>query len=210
MPQLLLGTGITCMLTVVSMAIALVLGLLIALARYDRKRWYTYIPFTCLVELIRGTPLLLQLFYLFYVLPLIGLRLAAIPTAIIGLSLNYGCYLSEVYRSGINAIDKGQWESAAALSLPTSITWRHIVLPPAIRIVVPALGNYFIGLFKDTSLVSTIAVTDLMFSGTLIAAQNFQYFAVYTVVALIYLAISLPSSQGVKWLERRLGKSQMA
>jgi polar amino acid transport system permease protein len=202
MPDLLMGTGITCMLTVVSMSIALVLWLVIALARYDRKRWYTYIPATCLVELFRGTPLLLQLFYLFYVLPDIGLRIPAIPTAIIGLSLNYGCYLSEVYRSGIEAIEKSQWEAAAALSLPMSITWRHIVLPPAVRIVIPALGNYFIGLFKDTSLVSTIAVTDLLFSGTLIAAQNFQYFGVFTAVALIYLAISLPASQGVRRLER--------
>jgi polar amino acid transport system permease protein len=109
-----------------------------------------------------------------------------------------------VYRAGIVAIDKGQWEAAGALGLPSLVTLRHIILPQAIRIVIPPIGNMFIGLFKDTALVSIVSVQELMFSGRLLAAENFHYFEVFTVVAAIYLVISLPSAQGVRWLEKRL------
>ena len=204
LPILLVGTEYTVFLTITSMAVGLVLGLPLAIARLDSKRWYVYIPATAIVELIRGIPLLVFLYYIFFVLPFIGVRLDPIPTAIIGLGVSYGAYLSEVYRAGIVAIDKGQWEAAWALGLPGLITLRHIILPQAIRIVIPPIGNMFIGLFKDTALVSIVSVQELMFSGRLLAAENFRYLEVFTVVAAIYLIISLPSAQGVRWLEKRL------
>jgi polar amino acid transport system permease protein len=203
-PVLLKGTAITVFITFTSMGISLILGLLLALVRLHPKRRILYVPATIVVEAVRGTPLIVQLFYAFFVLPTVGLRLDAIPTAIITLSINYACYLSEVYRAGIEAVDKSQWEAAAALGLPTGITLRHIILPLAIRIVIPPIGNMFIGLFKDTALVSTISVQELLFSGRFIASENFRYFEVFTVVALIYLALSYPSSLGIRWLERRL------
>jgi polar amino acid transport system permease protein len=204
LPILLTGAEITVFLTFTSMAVGLVLGLPLAVARLDSKKWFAYIPATIIVELVRGIPLLVFLYYIFFVLPFLGIRLDPIPTAIIGLGVSYGCYLSEVYRAGIVAVDQGQWEAAAALGLPGLTTLRHIILPQAIRIVIPPIGNMFIGLFKDTALVSIVSVQELMFTGRLLAAENFRYLEVFTLVAAIYLIVSLPSAQGVRLLEKRL------
>lgn len=204
LPILLVGAEYTVFLTFTSMAVGLVVGLPLAVARLDSKKWYAYMPATAIVEFIRGIPLLVFLYYIFFVLPFFGLRLDPIPTAIIGLGISYGCYLSEVYRAGIVAIDQGQWEAAAALGLPAVRTLRRIILPQAVRIVIPPIGNMFIGLFKDTALVSIISVQELMFTGRLLASENFRYLEVFTIVAAIYLIVSLPSAQGVRWLERKL------
>jgi polar amino acid transport system permease protein len=184
------------------MALALLLGLLLALARVSPSR-VLGVPAILFVELIRGSPLLLQLFYIYYVLPLIGVRLTPIQAGLAGLSINYGAYLSEVFRAGIAAVDHGQWEAAGALGLHRGWTMRLVVLPQAIRIVVPPVGNYFVSLFKDTALVSTISIAELMFRGQLIAADTFKYMRIYTVVFVIYLAISVPASLAVRLLERR-------
>jgi polar amino acid transport system permease protein len=208
LPILLKGTEVTVLLTIVSMALGLVLAMPIALARLDEKRRYTYAAATFLLEIIRGTPLILQLFYLFYVLPLIGIRLDPIPTAVIGLTISNGCFISEIYRAGIQAIHSSQWEAAQALGLPRSVTLWRIIFPQAFRIVIPPLGNYFIALFKDTALVSTISVQELMFSGRLLASSNFRYFDVFTVVGIIYLIICYPSARGVRWLEKRMAKGR--
>ena len=205
---LLQGAKITVFLTIVSMAIGLVLAMPIALARLDQKRSLAYRAATFLLETIRGTPLILQLYYLFYVLPLIGVRLDPIPTGIIGLGISNGCYLSEVYRAGIEAIPRAQWEAAAALGLQRKITLWKIILPQAIRIVIPPIGNHFIALFKDTALVSTISVQELMFSGRLLASANFRYFDVYTLVGIIYLMVCYPSARGVRWLERMMASGR--
>jgi polar amino acid transport system permease protein len=204
MPFFVRGTEVTLLLTFTSMAFGLTGGLILALARLDPRRRVFYVPATALVELIRGTPLLVQLFYLFFVLPQVGVRLDPVPTGILGLGINYSCYLSEVYRAGIVAVDRGQWEAAAALGLPGAATYRRIILPQAIRIVIPPMGNMFIGLFKDTALVSTISVQELLFSGRLLAATNFRYFEIFTIVAIIYFILSYPASLGVRWLERHL------
>jgi polar amino acid transport system permease protein len=204
MPILLEGTELTVFLTFAAMAVGLVLAVPIALARLDGRKLRAYVPATMLLEIIRGTPLVLQLYYLFYVLPLVGIRLNPIPTAIIGLGVSYGCFLSEVYRAGIEAIPHTQWEAASALGLPRSVTLWRIILPQALRIVIPPIGNYFIALFKDTALVSVISVQELMFSGRLLASSNFRYFEVFTTIGVIYLVICYPSAIAVRRLERRL------
>lgn len=201
-PDLWAGVQLTVFLTCGSMALALVMGLLLALARMSPSR-VLRVPTVLFVELIRGSPLLLQLFYIYYVLPLIGIRLTPIQAGLAGLSINYGAYLSEVFRAGIAAVDRGQWEAAGALGLRRGWIMRLVVLPQAIRIVVPPLGNYFVSLFKDTALVSTISIGELMFRGQLIAADTFKYMRIYTVVFAIYLAISVPASLAVRTLERR-------
>lgn len=201
-PDLWAGVQLTVFLTCGSMALALVLGLLLALARISPSR-ILRLPALVFVELIRGSPLLLQLFYIYYVLPLIGIRLTPIQAGLAGLSINYGAYLSEVFRAGIAAVDRGQWEAAGALGLRRGWIMRLVVLPQAIRIVVPPVGNYFVSLFKDTALVSTISIAELMFRGQLIAADTFKYVRIYTVVFAIYLVISVPASLAVRSLERR-------
>jgi polar amino acid transport system permease protein len=203
-PDLLEGVKLTVALTLASMAIALVFGLLLALARRRPPKSAMNIAATVFVELIRGTPLLLQLFYIFYVFPFFGIRLGNIEAGILGLAINYGAYLSEVFRAGIEAVDKGQWEAAQALGMADRLTMALVILPQAIRIVIPPIGNYFISLFKDTALVSTISISELMFSGQLLAAETFKYLQIYSIVFMIYLAISYPASLGVKWLERRM------
>jgi ectoine/hydroxyectoine ABC transporter permease protein EhuD len=204
LPDLWAGVQVTVFLTFVSMAVALVIGLVLALAQFDKRKKYLSWPARAFVEIIRGTPLLLQLFYIFYVFPFFGLRLDRMVAAVLGLGINTGAYLSEVFRAGIDAVDKGQWEAADALGMPTGLTLRHVVLPQAFRIVVPPVGNYFISLFKDTALVSTISVSELLFSGQLLAAQTFRYVEIYSIIFLIYFGISYPASLGVRWIERHL------
>jgi polar amino acid transport system permease protein len=124
------------------------------------------------------------------------------------LGIDCGAYLSEVFRAGIEAVDRGQWEAAGALGLSRGRTLRLVVLPQAIRIVIPPIGNYFISLFKDTALVSTISIPELIFTGQLIAADTFKYLQVYSIIFVIYLIISYPASVGVRRLERKLGQAR--
>jgi len=207
-PDLLDGLRLTIMLTFASMALAMLLGLLLALGRLRRRASAIYWASTAFVELIRGSPLLLQLFYIYYVFPFVGIRIPPIVSGILGLMINYGAYLSEVFRAGILAVDKGQWEAADAIGLRHALILRLVVLPQAIRIVLPPVGNYFISLFKDTALVSTISIGELIFRGQLIAADTFKYLQVYTIIFFIYVAISIPASLGVKALETHLAASR--
>lgn len=207
-PDLLDGLKLTVLLTFASMALAMLLGLLLALGRLRPQDSPIFWCTTVFVELIRGSPLLLQLFYIYYVFPFIGIRMPAIVSGIIGLMINYGAYLSEVFRAGILAVEKGQWEAAEAIGLHHRLILRLVVLPQAIRIVLPPVGNYFISLFKDTALVSTISIGELIFRGQLIAADTFKYLQVYTIIFVIYVAISIPASLGVKALERHLAASR--
>lgn len=207
-PDLLDGLRLTVMLTFGSMALAMLLGLLLALGRLRRRGSAIYWVSTIFVELIRGSPLLLQLFYIYYVFPFVGIRMPSIVSGILGLMINYGAYLSEVFRAGILAVDKGQWEAADAIGLRHGLILRLVVLPQAIRIVLPPVGNYFISLFKDTALVSTISIGELIFRGQLIAADTFKYLQVYTIIFFIYVAISIPASLGVKALEAHLAASR--
>jgi His/Glu/Gln/Arg/opine family amino acid ABC transporter permease subunit len=198
---LLGGLLITVELTFVVITLSLVCALFVALAGMSRLaplRWVM----RAYIEVIRGTPLLLQLIYVYYVLPEIGIRLNAFTAGVLALTLNYSAYISEVYRSGIQAIAKGQHDAAAALGMTRALAMRRIILPQAIRIVVPALGNYFIGLFKDTALCSAVSIQELVFTAQVHAALNFQYFTLYTVVAVMYFAVSFPAARLVNYLER--------
>jgi polar amino acid transport system permease protein len=205
-PELFAGIRLTVGMTFGSMAIALALGLVLALGRISFNSWIR-IPVIGFVELIRGSPLLLQLFYIYYVLPALGLRLTPIEAGLLGLGVNYAAYLSEVFRSGIAAVGAGQREAAESLGMSPRQTMRHIILPQAWRIVIPPTGNYFISLFKDTALVSTISIAELMFQGQLIASDTFHYTEIYTIIFVIYVAISIPASLGVRWLERYFNRS---
>ncbi len=198
---LLGGLLLTVELTFVVITLSLVCALFVALAglsRFAPLRWLV----KAYIEVIRGTPLLLQLVYVYYVLPEIGIRLNAFTAGVLALTLNYSAYISEVYRSGIQAIAKGQHDAAAALGMTRALAMRRIILPQAIRIVVPALGNYFIGLFKDTALCSAVSIQELVFTAQVHAALNFQYFTLYTVVAAMYFAVSFPAARLVGYLER--------
>jgi ectoine/hydroxyectoine ABC transporter permease protein EhuD len=203
LPDLLRGALVSVELTLTVMALSLVFGLIVALARLTRFRAVRTVA-TTYIEIIRGTPALLQLFYIYFVLPAFGIRFPPFTAGVIGLTLNYSAYLSEVYRAGIQAVAKGQLEAAQALGMSRSVMMRLIILPQAVRIVVPPLGNYFISLFKDTALASIITVKELIFTGQIIASTNFQYFAIFTIIGAIYLALSYPGSLGVQYLERRM------
>ena len=198
---LLGGLLITVELTFAVITLSLVCGLFVALAGMSRLtplRWLV----KAYIEVIRGTPLLLQLIYVYYVLPEIGIRLDAFTAGVLALTLNYSAYISEVYRSGIQAITKGQHDAAAALGMTRALAMRRIILPQAIRIVVPTLGNYFIGLFKDTALCSAVSIQELVFTAQVHAALSFQYFTLYTVVAAMYFLVSFPAARLVNYLER--------
>ena len=196
------GLMLTVLLTMIVIVLALVLGLVVALARLYGPSPLSWAVATY-VEVIRGTPLLLQLIYIYYVLPEIGIRLDAFTAAIIGLTLNYAAYISEVYRAGIQAIGKGQSDAAAALGMTRGLALRRIILPQAVRLVIPALGNFLISLFKDTALCSVVSVQEVLFTTQILAARNYQYFTLYTVVGAFYLAVGFPAARLVDWLERR-------
>ena len=203
LPDLLRGALVSIELTLSVMALSLMFGLVVALARMTRFRAVRTVA-TFYIEIIRGTPALLQLFYIYFVLPAFGIKFPPFTAGVIGLTVNYSAYLSEVYRAGIQAVAKGQLEAAQALGMSRSLMMRLIILPQAIRIVVPPLGNYFISLFKDSALASLITVKELIFTGQIIAATNFQYFAIFTIIGGIYLGISYPGSLGVHYLARRM------
>lgn len=194
------GLGLTVFLTLVTMVLATALAIPLALGRLSQVRAFRW-PANVFVEFMRATPLILQLIYIYYVLPAAGIKLDPIAAAIIGLSLHYSAYLSEVFRGGIQSIPKGQSEAAYSLGLSRWLAFRKIVLPQATRAVLPTLANYLISLFKDTSLASVVTVQELMFSGQIIAARNFQYFTVYTVTAILYFAVCYPSGLAVRALE---------
>jgi polar amino acid transport system permease protein len=194
------GLAMTTFLTVVVFALAVTIAIPLAIARLARARLARW-PADLFVEFIRATPLILQLIYIFYVLPGFGVRLDPITAAIVGLTMNYSAYMSEVYRGGITAVPRGQYEAAISLGLSRFKMFTKVILPQAVRIVLPALGNYLISLFKDTALASVVTVQELMFRGEIIAARNYQYFTVYTVTAILYFAVGYPSAL----LVRRLG-----
>lgn len=195
------GLAVTSFLTLVVILLAGVLAVPLALARLSPRRWIRW-PADFYVEFIRATPLILQLIYIYYVLPSAGIRLEPMTAAIIGLTVNYSAFMSEVYRSGIQAVPKSQYEAARSLGLKPGVTFIKIVFPQAFRIVLPALGNYLIALFKDTALASVVTVQELMFSGQIIAARNYQYFTVYTVTAILYFSVGYPAALVVRRLER--------
>ena len=206
LPELLRATLITIRISLLGFAVALVAGLLIAMARMNRN-WFISQPAWAFVEFVRLTPLLVQLFFAFYVLPELGVSLPAEPTGVVVIGLHYATYASEVFRSGIRAVATGQWESSIALSLPTFAVWRRVILPQAIRPMIPALGNYLIQMFKEVPLLSTITVYELLGTANLIAGSSFRYLETLTLVGCIFLLLSYPSSLLTRYLEIRLERT---
>jgi ectoine/hydroxyectoine ABC transporter permease protein EhuD len=202
LPYLLEGAISTLKLTFLSMTLALAIGLAVALFRLSRNR-FVHLIASAYVELIRGTPLLVQLFIIYYGLPQYGIRLDAFTAGVVGLSTNYGAYLAEVYRAGILSIDRGQWEAGDSIGLTRFALMRYIILPQAIRVVLPPIGNYFISMLKDSALVATISVVELMRAAQLRVAITFRAMDIYLLVALLYFLMSYPVSLFVRYLERR-------
>lgn len=204
LPELLSALGTTVSATLVGSVLALLLGLVLALLGRAPSGVVRGIT-RGFVEFVRSTPLLVQLYFLFFVLPVYGIRLSAFVTGVIGLGIHYAAYTSEVYRAGIEGVPRGQWEAATALNLPRRRVWVGVVLPQAIPNVLPALGNYVIAMFKDTVLLSAITLADMMHVAQSIGSQTFRYLEPFTLVGLLFLLLSYPSSVLVRRLERRLG-----
>jgi polar amino acid transport system permease protein len=203
LPDLLRAAVYTVGITIVGFALALVGGLLLALLRRSRSRLLSW-PATGVIEFVRSTPLLIQLYFLFYVLPEFGLTLSALAAGTLGIALHYSCYVAEVYRAGLNAVPRGQWEAASALSMSPWNVYSNIVLPQAIRPIVPALGNYLVAMFKDTPVLSAITVVELMLQAKNIGSQSFRYVEPITLAGLFFLIISIFVSLLVRKLEARL------
>lgn len=203
-PELLWGLLTTVQITVVGMAIAAALGLVVAVFRYLRIPVLSRV-LGALVYFIRGTPLLVQAFFVFYVLPEYGIAMSALATGIIVIGVNYSAYTAEVYRSGIEGVPAGQWEASTALNLPRARTWTAIILPQAVRRVVPLLGNYLVQMFKDSAILSAITVYELMSVAKAIGQSDFRYIEPFTLAALLYLIVSVPCTLVLRRLEIRYG-----
>jgi polar amino acid transport system permease protein len=199
MPVLLEGFKITLLATVLGFLLAAVLGLVIAIARRSLPSVLAKL-LGAVVEFIRLTPLVVQLLFVYYLLP----QFSALQIGIAVLGVHYSTYMAEVYRAGIDAVPAGQWEAATALSLSPARTWRAVVLPQAVRRVVPALGNYAVSMFKDTPFLFTITVVEMVTAAQQFGARNFQYLEPLTLAGLIFLIASYPTSLLVRRLERRL------
>jgi len=203
LPSLLAGAWVTITVSLVAYALALIVGLVFGIARMSRF-WPIKAVATVYVQFIRGTPLLLQLFFIYYVLPYGGIVLTAFASGVSGLTINYSAYMAEVFRSGVQAIPRGQREAGLSLGMSRRLLMRRIILPQAIRIVIPAIGNFFVSIFKDSALVSVITMRDLMFSGQLLASATFKHFEIFALVGVIYFVISYPTAKLVDYIEARL------
>ncbi|MCY1238777.1 L-cystine transport system permease protein TcyB [compost metagenome] len=202
LPVLLQGLWTTVHITVMGTLLAAGLGLVFAVLRRLAIPVVSQVV-SFLVVFVRGTPLLVQAYVAFFVLPAYGVSFDALTTGIVVIGINYSAYMAEVYRSGIQGVPTGQWEAATALSLPGSRTWGRIILPQAIRTVVPMLGNYLIQMFKDSAVLSAITVVELMATAQAIGSSSFRYLEPLTLAALLFLAVSYPASRLVNRLERR-------
>ena len=198
------GILITLEVTVMSIACSLVVGLITGIGRISRITIINRIA-TIYVEIIRGIPLLVQIFYIYYALGKL-IQVPDIFAAVIAMTVCYGAYLGEIFRAGIQSIHKGQMEAAIALGLTRAQALRRIILPQTIRVVLPPLGNEFIALLKDSSLVSILAVSDLLRRGREYASKTFNYFEAFTVVALVYLVMTLFFSRLVALMEERMSR----
>ncbi|MEV0704941.1 ectoine/hydroxyectoine ABC transporter permease subunit EhuD [Saccharopolyspora sp. NPDC050389] len=203
-PDILGGLVVTFEATLLGSIVAFGLGLVLALLRRSRIRLVSRAVWV-FIEFVRSTPLLVQLYFLFNVLPGIGLRFSSLTTGVIGLGVHYACYTAEVYRAGIEGVPRGQWEAATALSLPARRVWTSVILPQAIPRVLPALGNYTISMFKETPLLLAIGVLDLVGAAQEAGSEAYRYVEPLTLAGICFLLLSYPSSLLVRRLERRVG-----
>jgi polar amino acid transport system permease protein len=205
LPILLQGVGLTVLVTLGSLILSTVLGMLWALMRVSGVRVLGAVS-AGLINFIRGIPIIVLLFYLYFVMPDFGIALTALQAAILGLGIAYSAYQAENFRAGIEAIDKGQVEAAQTIGMGWWLTMRRVILPQAVRIVLPPYGNIMIMLLKDSSQASTITVAELALQGKMIASSTFKNTSVFTLVALMYLTMSIPLILLVRHLENKAGK----
>lgn len=204
LPDLVGGMWVTVRLTLAALVLAMTLGLALAILRRSRWRIVRW-PVGLAVDFIRSTPLLVQLYFLFFVLPAYDIVLPGFRAAVIGLGVHYACYTSESYRAGIESVPRGQWEAATAVNLSTVDTWRSVVLPQAIPTVIPALGNYLVAAFKDAPLAATITVAGIMGVALDKQSESFRGVEPFTLAGLLFLAVSVPAAVFARYLERRYG-----
>ena len=206
LPMLLLGLVVTIQATVAGFFIAVILGLIFAALRQSRFRVVRYVT-GFVVEFLRDTPLLVQLFFLYYVLPEFGIVLPAFMTGALALGVQYSAYTSQVYRAGIEAVPPGQREAARALDLTERRTFTHVILPQAIPRIIPALGNYAVSIMKDVPILSVVTVLEVLNVAKIIGDQTFNYLVPFTMVGALYLVLTLIASYLVRLLDRALPKT---
>jgi len=204
MPQLTMGLKLTLQMTILSLALAVIVGMITCLFSISKVKPLNWISGIYL-SLIRGTPLMVQAFFIYFgITGALGIRITSFSAAILVLCLNAGAYLSEIFRSGIAAVNKGQMEAARSLGLPYGVAMRKIILPQAIRIVIPSVLNQFIITLKDTSILSVIGCGELMRQGQLIVARNYESFKTYAIVAVMYYVVVVVLTKVFQMIERRL------
>jgi polar amino acid transport system permease protein len=208
LPILARASLVTIEATILGFALAATIGLLLAILRMSPSNWVC-LPTAAFVEFIRSTPLLIQIFFIFFVFPEFGITLSAMTAGVLALGIHYGTYCSEVYRAGLANIARGQWEASTALNLSAYHTFRDVIIPQAIPPIVPALGNYLVALFKETPLLSAIAVLELMQRAKILGSETFRYTEPITLVGLFFLVFSLITAALIRqvevWLYRRGG-----
>ena len=205
LPILLQGVWLTVVVTIGSLLLSTVLGLLWALMRVSGIRVLTGLS-AGLINVIRGIPIIVLLFYLYFVMPDFGIAMSALQASILGLGIAYSAYQAENFRAGIEAIDHGQVEAAQSIGMGWSLMMRRVILPQAVRIVLPPYGNTMIMMLKDSSQASTITVAELALQGKLIASATFQNSTVFTLVALLYLTMSIPLILLVRHFEKKASR----
>jgi len=205
LPILMNGVALTIIVTLGSLLLSTLLGLVWALMRVSGIGLLAWLS-AAIINVIRGIPIIVLLFYLYFVMPDLGVTLTALQAAIIGLGIAYSAYQAENFRAGIEAIDRGQIEAAQAIGMGWWLTMRRVVLPQAVRIVLPPYGNTMIMMLKDSSQASTITVAELALQGKLIASSTFKNTSVFTLVALMYLTMSIPLILLVRHFEKRAGR----
>lgn len=203
LPHFWEGLLVTLQALALGSVVSFLLGLVWALLVRTPTRWVSW-PVGVVTEFIRNTPLLVQLFFLFYVLPEWGLTFSALTTGVFAIGLHYSTYTMQVYRAGIEAVPAGQWEAATALNLPMRRTWTVVILPQAVRRVVPALGNYVISMLKDTPILMVITVPEMLSEARLYAQETFRFTEPLTVIGVAFILISYLASLLLRTLERRL------
>ena len=204
MPQLTMGLKLTLQMTILSLVLAVIVGMITCLFSISKVKPLNWIS-AIYLSLIRGTPLMVQAFFIYFgITGALDIRISSFSAAILVLCLNAGAYLSEIFRSGIAAVNKGQMEAARSLGLPYGVAMRKIILPQAIRIVIPSVLNQFIITLKDTSILSVIGCGELMRQGQLIVARNYQSFKTYAIVAVMYYIVVVVLTKIFQIIERRL------
>jgi polar amino acid transport system permease protein len=205
-PFILGGVGLTIAICIGSIVLATILAVIGALGRLSTNA-IIYSVASLYVSLVRGTPLIVQIIFVYFGLPQLGIVIPALPAGIIALGFNYGAYMTEIFRAGIQAVPRGQREAAEALAMPERLVMRRIVLPQAFRIVVPAIGNEFIAMIKDSALVSIIGVTELLWRAQSVGNQKFRTLEAILIAALVYWALTIVFSYFQERLERRMARA---